>query len=387
MTLEERYLELCLHIRRHDDDLVDAYYGPAEIAERVAAAPMREPGELVADAVALAEETGSPYLRAQLGGLEVVARKLAGETIGYVEEVERCYALRAGRVPEERFEEAHETLDAVLPGAGTLADRYRRWSDGGLLPTEKILPVVGAFNAHLRERTAELLGLPHGESTELGLVSGEHWSAYNHYLGGLRSKVVINTDIPLRAAVAAHLVAHELYPGHHTDHAWKEQVLYRDGGRLEESAHMYGTPQCVITEGIAELAVEMVVDDQDALAAEVLGDHGIEYDAELGRRIREARKPLERVPNNAALMIHEDGGSPADAKEYVQRWSLVTEQRAAKLVDFVSDPVGGPYITTYTDGYDLCRRWVDGDLTRFKRLLTEQLTPADLAGSATASSG
>ncbi len=46
MTVEERYLELCLHLRRHDDDLVDAYYGPAEIAERAEAGPMRDPDDL-----------------------------------------------------------------------------------------------------------------------------------------------------------------------------------------------------------------------------------------------------------------------------------------------------------------------------------------------------
>jgi hypothetical protein len=37
------------------------------------------------------------------------------------------------------------------------------------------------------------------------------------------------------------------------------------------------------------------------------------------------------------------------------------------------------YVTTYADGYYLCRDWVDGDRDRFKRLLTEQLTPADLS--------
>jgi hypothetical protein len=34
---------------------------------------------------------------------------------------------------------------------------------------------------------------------------------------------------------------------------------------------------------------------------------------------------------------------------------------------------------TYVYGYDLCRDWVGGDRARFKRLLTEQLSPADLA--------
>ena len=378
MTAAERYLELCLRLGRHDDGLVDFYFGPTEIAERVEAEPMREPAMLVADAQSLAEDADSTYIRALVRGLEVVARKLAGEQIGYADEVERCYAIRPQRVPEERFEEAHQALDEVLPPGDTLAERYQRWREGDVVSADEIESVLEMLNARLRERTQELLGLPEGETTELELVSGEHWSAYNYYLGGLRSRVAVNTDIPLNASIVAQLVAHELYPGHHTEHAWKEQLLYRERGQLEESVLMYGTPQSVIGEGIAELAIEMVVEDHDAFVADVLGAWGIDYDVDTGRRIRQAREPLDRVPNNAALLLHEDGVSSEEAKAYLQRWGLVSEQRAQHTIGFVTHPIGRTYITTYTDGYDICRAWVNGDLGRFKRLLTEQLTPADL---------
>ena len=381
MSPGERYLELCLRLRRHDDGLVDAYFGPSEIAERIAAEPLREPAELVADARQLIDEADVPYLRGQLVGLETVARKLAGEEIPYADEVERCYAIRPQRVPEERFEEAHRALDEVLPADGGLAERYQRWRESNLLPADKIEAVLGALNARLRERTRELFGLPEGEATEIELVTGKHWSAYNYYLGGLRSRVAVNTDVDLNASGVAILVAHELYPGHHTENAWKEQLLYVEGGRLEAAVVMYGTPQSVIAEGIAELAIEMVVDDHDAFLAEVLGEWGIGYDADVGRRIRRAKEPLERVVANAALLLNEDGVSAEEAKAYIRRWGLVSEKRAQQNVDFVMDPIGRAYITTYTDGYDLCREWVDGDPTRFKRLLTEQLSPADLLDS------
>jgi hypothetical protein len=82
---------------------------------------------------------------------------------------------------------------------------------------------------------------------------------------------------------------------------------------------------------------------------------------------------------NAAILLHVDGVSADEATEYLRRWELSSEERAAKHVEFVTDQWGRAYIRTYTDGYDLCRRWVAGDPARFKRLLTEQLTPADLA--------
>lgn len=378
MTVAERYLELCLRLGRHDDGLVDFYFGPAEIAERVEAEPMREPAKLVADAQSLAEDADSAYLRAQCVGLEIVARKLAGEEISYAEEVEGCYAIPAQRVPEERFAEAHETLDEVLPPGGTLAERYQRWREGDAVPAVRLPAVLQELSDRLRQRTQDVLGLPEGEATELELVTGEHWTAYNYYLGGLRSKVAVNIDLPHNASQIAVLVAHELYPGHHTEHAWKEQLLFRDGGLLEESVLPYGTPQSVIGEGLAELALEMVVEDPDAFVADVLGEWGIEYDAGVGRQIRRAREPLDRVVSNAAILLHVDGVSTEEAKAYIQRWGLSSEQRAEQGVGFVMHPTGRTYIRTYTDGYDLCRDWVDGDPARFKRLLTEQLTPFDL---------
>lgn len=378
MSVEEEYLQLALRLGRHVDGLVDSYYGPSEIAARVDGEPLREPAELVADAEALRADNESPYLEAQLLGLETVARKLAGEEIPYADEVKRCYGIRPTRVPERDFEAAHEALDDALPPGGTLAERYQRWREGDPVPADVLPAVLESLSEQLRERTRERFGLPEAEHTRLEFVTGEPWSAYNYYLGDLASRVAVNTDVSLTPALVAHLIAHELYPGHHTEHAWKEALLYREQGRLEESALMIGAPQSLIAEGVAELAIDMVVDDHDAFVSEALGEFGVEYDADAGRRIRRARGPLEHVVGNAALLLHEQGMTPEDAQAYVERWGLVSPKRAAHNVQFVTHPVWRSYISTYTDGHALCRDWVAGDPKRFKRLLTEQLTPADL---------
>jgi hypothetical protein len=377
VSVPEGYVELALRLGRHVDGLVDAYYGPPEIEARVNAEPLRDPADLVADAAALREQNASPYLEAQLLGLETVARKLAGEEIPYADEVERCYGIRPRWKPEESFERAHEQLAEALPDGGSLSERYQRWREGGAVAPELVAKALETIAERLRMRTRELLGLPDGETYEFAYVTDEPWSAYNDYLGGLKSRVEVNTDVPLNGALGVEIVAHELYPGHHTEHAWKEATLFR-AGRLEESALMVGAPQCLIAEGIAGLAVEIVLEDHDAFAAEVLSEFGVDHDPDRSRAIREARRPLEGVMGNAALLVHQEGASPEDARRYILRWALASEERAARNVSFVMHPVWRSYVTTYTDGYDLCRRWVDGDRARFKRLLTEQLTPADL---------
>jgi hypothetical protein len=237
VSVERRYLELCLRLGRHVDGLVDSYYGPPEIRERVDGEPARDPAGLVADAQALRVENERPYLDAQLLGLETVARKLAGEEIPYAEEVERCYGIRPRRAPEDTFEEAHRRLDAVLPGDGSLRERYQRWREGDPVPAELVPRLLESISERLRSRTHEGLGLPDGESSELDFVTAEPWWAYNYYLGDLRSRVAVNTDIPLNGAFAVELMAHELYPGHHTEHAWKETRVFReeDGWRRARS--------------------------------------------------------------------------------------------------------------------------------------------------------
>jgi hypothetical protein len=373
----EDYIRLGLRLGRHVDGLVDSYYGPTELKEEVEAEQLREPGALLADAGRLLESTDG-WLRHQVVGLETVARKLTGEEIPYADEVERCYGVRPRRVPESEFEAAHRELDRLLPGEVGLADRYQAWREGDPLPRKRLAPALEALVVELRSRTLDTFGLPEGEAGELAYVTDEPWAAYNYYLGGLRSRVAVNTDVQMNAGYVGMLMGHELYPGHHTEHAWKEQRLVREEGRLEESILMIGAPQSLIAEGIAELGYEILLGDIDAFTAETLAPLRIEHDAELSRAVRAARKPLERVGGNAALLVHEDGASLDEAREYLMRWGLVSERRARHNVEFIGHPVWRSYVSTYTDGYDLCRDWVGGDPARFKRLLTEQLSPADL---------
>jgi hypothetical protein len=376
----ERYLELCLRLGRHVDGLVDAYYGPAEIAERVDGEELRDPAALAEDAGSLLGSLdGNAWLRAQLVGLETVARKLAGEEIGYEDEVERCYGVRPAWTPEESFAGAHRELDEVLPGDGPLAERYMAWREGEALEGDAIAPVFQAVTEEFRSRTTSLFELPEGESVEVDYVSDEPWTAFNYYQGGLRSRIAVNTDIPMTPDLLVGLVAHEAYPGHHTEHSWKEQLHVRERGRLEESALMVGTPSCLIGEGIAQLASEILLaDDLERVTAAHVEGTGVRYDPDLSRAVREANRPIGYVAANVALLIHTRGASEEEAFEYSMRWGLSSPRRAKQSVRFVTDPVWRSYITTYTDGYELCRQWVGGDPARFKRLLTEELTPADL---------
>jgi hypothetical protein len=379
----ERYLELCLRLGRHVDGLVDGYYGPPEIKQRVDGEELRAPAALAADAAALLEENDDAWLQAQIVGLETVARKLAGEEIPYEEEVERCYGVRPEWVPEESFETGHRELDEALPGNGSVAERYQAWREGEALAGDVLSRVYDALLQDFRERTEALFGLPDGESVEVEYVSDEPWSAFNYYQGDLRSRIAVNTDSPLTPDFVLELAAHEAYPGHHTEHAWKEQIHARENDRLEESALMVGTPSALVSEGIASLASEILLgEEEERVLAEHVDVTGVRYDPELSRAVKEASRPIAHVGGNVALLIHTRGASDEEAIDYSMRWALRSRKRAQQSIRFITDPLWRSYVTTYTAGYDLCRDFVVGDVGRFKRLLTEQLTPADLFGEA-----
>jgi hypothetical protein len=391
LGLVDRYLELGLRLGRHVDGLVDAYYGPADLARRVeaeavlpAVALRDDARRLVADLDGGAEPDLAGqrrrWLRGQVVGLVTVAAKLAGDDITYSDEVEACYGVRPRWVDEEEIEAAHRRLDESLLGEGPLLDRLVAFRDAHAIPTDRLRAVIDDLAEDFRGRTDELFGLPDGEHVDFELVSDEPWSGFNYYLGALQSRVAINTDLPVLATAIGHLIAHEAYPGHHTEHSRKEAGLVRRAGHLEETIFLVGTPQCLLAEGLADLAIDVLLGDERVrVVGEHLHSHGVRYDTEAIEAVSEMAELSSRARGNLGLMLHEQGADRDDAIAWAERWLLLDRDRAAKSVDFLLDPTWRAYISCYVEGLPLCRSFVGGDRSRFERLLTEQLLPADLA--------
>ena len=398
----ERYLALGLALGRHIDGMVDAYYGPEELRRRVEAEGVVAPNELVGRArdliaaIDAAEPLGTPgrasevepedearlrrhWLRAQVVGLLTTARILSGDSISYSDEVEACYGVRPSRVPEEVILEAHRDLDSVVPGSGPLAERLVAWREAQAVPPAKLEAAIRSLAEDLRERTKASFGLPEGEDVEFELVTGKPWSGFNYYLGGLRSRVAINVDLPVLSPSLAHLVAHEAYPGHHTEHTRKEVGLVRHRHFFEESIFLVGTPQCLLAEGLADLGLEVVMGRRpESLIAGHLRPLGIPYDPDTVAVVAEAGEALSAVRANAAFRLHEDHADPEVVIDEVTRLALIDRPRAEKAVSFLLDPTWRSYVSCYVEGLPLCRRFVGGRPERFARLITEQLVPADL---------
>jgi hypothetical protein len=386
-SLAERYVQLGLRLGKHVDGLVDGYFGPAQLQETVDREGTVEPSVLVDEARGLSADVESfdddpqrgRWLRGQIDGLLCVAEMVAGAEASWPEAVRRCYGIDVEPTPEDQFAAAHEKLDAALPGDGDVASRLHAWQRSQEVAAEVVLPAFTVLAQELRRRTAELVDLPEGERLDVELVSDKPWAAYNWFLGDLKSRIEINTDLPKRSYALAILTAHEGYPGHHTEHACKEARLVRELGRIESSILMIHTPECLVSEGIAEVAIEQALgDDWLDRVDEILHPLDVPFDAATARVVLDAHKELDHVSVNVAYFASERGWTTEQAVEYFRQWALAEEDRARKSVDFATHPIWSVYVPTYSYGHGLVRAYADRSDDAFRRLLTEQLTTADL---------
>ncbi|HEV7451206.1 MAG TPA: DUF885 domain-containing protein [Pseudonocardiaceae bacterium] len=389
--LVREYLVLGLRFDRLVGGFVDAYTGDPALRRQVDNEPRPDPamlarraGELWAELPAAGlPEPRARFLDAHLVALECSGRVLAGQQVGFVAEVQAYFDVVIEPGDPDVYHQAHAEIGRLLPGTDPLAHRLAAHRARDQIPPERLKPAVQALSSALRDRVRGSVGLPPEETVRYEVVTDKPWSGFNYYLGDFRSRVAINADLGHRMANLPHLVAHESYPGHHTEHCRKEAGLVRTQRQAEQTIFLVNTPQCLMAEGMADLGLRAAVGPGwGRWAAEILGDLGLRMDGELAERLETAAAGLLGVRQDAALMLHDQGADPADVLAYLQRWLLITEPRARQTLRFLSDPLWRAYTTTYVEGYRLLRTWLDARPLaqsldrRYLRLLDEPLIPS-----------
>jgi hypothetical protein len=395
VDLPLEYVRLGLRFDRIESGFVDAYTGDPRLRAQVDDEPAPTPGQLRDQARGLLGEldvSGLPedradYLRGQLTGLECTARKLAGEPVGFLDEVSAYFQVDVTLGDPDTYAAAHAELESLLPGSGPLAERYAAYRTREECPPDRLAEAVHALSSALRDRVRGRYGLPEVETVRYEVVTDQPWSGFNYYEGNYTSRVAINADLPHRMGQLPHLVAHEAYPGHHTEHCRKERGLVERASRLEHTVFLVNTPECLMAEGLADLGVEASIGEGwGPWSAEILADLGLHLDGHLSERIAAAAAPLNRVRQDAAILLHDRGTDPDDVVAYLERWSLVSADRARQQLRFLTHPLWRAYISTYVEGFDLLSAWLAARPSgqpvadRFVRLLDEPLTPAAVAG-------
>jgi hypothetical protein len=386
LSIEERYLRLGLEVGRHVGRMVDAYFGPRGLAAEVEAASPVDPAALADTADELRDEVDNGWLSDQIVGLRTYAGVLAGELIGFAAEAEGCYGVRPTLIDEAVFVAAHERLDGLLEGRGSLSERYRRWETKTVVPGAKLERTLTAAIETARRLTGEIVELPVGEGLVVGTATGVPWMAFCKYLGNLQSRISVNIDRPLSALEVLTLAIHETYPGHHTERCCKEQRLVRDKDLLEETIVLVPTPQSLLAEGIARIAPTLLLEGESGHAFEaVIRDAGVDFDLVHALAVRREREPCSWAVVNAGLMLDETEASDAEVRGYLERWALLSPEIAGRLVTYMKDPTSRTYVVTYLAGEELCEAYVANDPAHLPRLLSEQVRVSELTSASQAS--
>jgi hypothetical protein len=395
--LARDYLLIALSVDELQEGIVDAYYGPVELRQQAADARL-DAGALADQAAALRARLDDAtddaqrrqWLDRQLIGLETLARRLGGEEMPYMVEVERCFDALPEPTPPEEYGRVRAELEELLPGTGDLRERKEARDQRLTVPVDRLASIVDWVVGELRAAAAAMWPLPEGERLTISLVRDQPWAAYNWYDGNLASRIEVNTDLPMRAHQLATAMAHETFPGHHMEHAWKETRLVRERGYAEASVQLINTPEAYISEGLAEVGAWLIANEsrwQELLlgACERAGIPLTADDAQREWRAAAAMHRLRGASGDAALQLHVAHRSRDDVVRFLEQDALATRERALKSLEFIEHPLWRTYVFCYAGGERLLSRWVEsaGDQSaqqaRFFRLLTEELTPSGIA--------
>jgi hypothetical protein len=396
-ALIREYLSLGLRFDRIESGYVDAFTGDPALRRSVLAEPAPDPADLVRQAQRLLaalpdvprrngfDQARADYIGAHLRALACAGRKFAGEDIGFVDEVHDYFDVHIAKGEAETYRQAHALLDDVLGGGGPLADRMEAYRAAEEIPPDRLAECIEAFSSALRDRVRAEYPLPDTETVVYQVVTDQPWSGFNYYLGDYRSTVAVNADVKQLMSNLPRLVAHESYPGHHTEHCRKEAGLVNRKGHAEQTIFLVNTPQCLMAEGLADLALYAAIGPGwGHWAAEIYADLGLRFDGERAEAVSEASAALAGVRQDAALMLHDEHRDGDEVTAFLRRWLLVNDTRARQMLRFLSSPLWRAYTSTYVEGYRLLRGWLDDRpagvslAERFGRLLDDPLIPSAL---------
>jgi hypothetical protein len=393
-TLIREYLVLGLRFDRIEEGYVDSFTGDPELRRLVDNEPPPEPADLARQAERLLAELSpaseldaarADFIGAHLRALACAGRKFAGQDVGFVDEVEAYFDVHIARGDPEQYRQAHTKLEKALGGTGPLAERMIAYRAGEEVPPNRLEECIHAFSSALRDRVRADYPLPDAETITYEVVTDKPWSGFNYYLGNYSSTVAVNADLKQQMSSLPRLVAHESYPGHHTEHCRKEAGLVEGKGQAEQTLFVVNTPQCLMAEGLADLALYATIGPSwGGWASEIYADLGLALDGDRAEAVSEASVALANVRQDAALMLHDEHRDADEVVEFLKRWLLVNDERARQMLRFLSSPLWRAYTSTYVEGYRLLRGWLDArpdgvSLTeRFGRLLDEPLIPSSL---------
>lgn len=399
----EAFVKTALTVGNHDDNYIDAYYGPKEWREeakksKASLQDLDRQADTLNNRLHEVDPSGLEpiaqqrwiFLKKQLFALRGRVAHLGGVKIDFNQEAYRLYDVYPPTYDVSHFETLIKELDGMLPGEGDLEKRLTEFKKDFIIPTDKLDTVFKAAIAEARKRTAANMELPEGESFDLEYVTDKSWSGYNWYKGNAHSLIQINTDLPIYIDRAIDLACHEGYPGHHVYNASLEMAMYKGRNWVEFSVYPLFSPQSLIAEGSANYGIRVAFSQKERMAFEketLFPLAGLDPS-----RVEEYYKVLDVVSKlnyagNEAARAYLDGKmTREEAEAWLVKYALSAPERAKQRVTFFDKYRS--YVINYNLGQDIVADYItrnggtDEDPAKrwelFKELLSTPNVPSML---------
>lgn len=405
-NIAEDYVKLVLKIGQYDPDFVDAYYGPKEWkpAGRNLKLDSTAFNELNSECEKLFNELESlgeykatelETLRYRLLYKQLLACKtkinmINGTILPFNQESKALYDAVAPSHNTDYFKDVFDELDKLLPGKGSLDERFSNFRKKFEIPKEKLSAVFDAAIKECRKRTMQHIKLPQNENFSVEYVKNQPWGAYNWYKGNSFSLIQVNTDLPTYIDGPVGLAAHEGYPGHHVLNALLESNLVKKHDWIEFCVYPLFSPLSLLAEGTANYGVDLVFpcDEKIKFEKEVLFPlSGLStQDADLYYKVLEVRKKLNYAANEAARNYLDGKWNREQTIEWLQKYDLHTKEGAERMLSFIERYRS--YVINYNLGEDMVKEYIeknggtDDDPERkwelFEKLISTPQTPSGL---------
>ncbi len=391
-----RFLNLTLRIDKHNKGYVDFYIGPKKLRKIVDNEVITSPNKLLSDCKALQKDLFKQgydkkrerYLEKTLISMRTSIEILSDIDIPIKEQFSKLYDVVLQPVKESELDNLKEEFSAAYGDSGSLEKRMNDLRVRRTVPEGKVFELYKKALNITRERTKKLFVnlLPQKERIVLELVKNNDeikWSYYNWYVGNFCSRIEVNPNYNIYWTGLLSSAAHEGYPGHHTEFAIKERVLYRELNQFEHSILLLHSPKLILSEGIAELALKMLFSNREAVEIslrELCPDSSNEDSLEMMMAQNKVKGKITLFWYNFAYHALIDKYNDEQLIRYGTNFEIVSKETIKIQLKKISNPVYSKNAFMYNLGSNLIK-YKYGKLPsvkNFQNLITNPHLPSDL---------
>lgn len=376
-AISESYVKLAFSLSMYDNDYVDGYFGP----EKLKTAAFKDTLSLqeiinysnelqtavqkYLDRPDNSSETHTRLesLKALIVSLRTRAEIVAGINYTFDRESELIYDVVSPIYSLETYKTTIAMIDSLLPGKGDINSRWNALRKEFVIPVNKLDTLFALAFDECKLRTYKYIPQPENDTFTYEFVDDAPWGAYNWFKGNGTSLIQINKRTPIYIDRVLDLVAHEAYPGHHIFHSLHEAFLYKHKGWIEFSIIPLFSPKAVISEGLANFAIEILFEKNEKsefeknILCKIAGINTNRID--LYYTILNLMSELEYASIESARRYLDGKITKEQAINFLMKYKLRAFEEAERNIEFFEKYRS--YIVTYTVGLDLVRHYFESE--------------------------